>query len=1707
MKFIKKSLKYQKLQLQYLIGHSQVALEQENRLFWALCEFIRMFQTIALVLLYQQIIRMLSTDQKFEEPSYTQDKMELISRISMPTILILEYLSLEQIIYFQLIFLALLFLMLLINVIAVRLEYIHFKEIKFQNKKQFCKTDGNSFQSLNLLNSTYNDNDFIEHFLLKQLMITDNGSLIEMYLYRTSLLTNYFTHILFLPQIYWIAIIFYRIFNSSNYQVVLFALNFTLNLIQLLFLIILEALSLYMQQSYRLKDTNYLRLRVTTSFKIGQILRIVPTVLYFSVLYLMDHKTIYDNLLFQSIISCFVLLNLLFDLQDQSQNIPFVQPYKIYVFHFAFSLTFGITFTKLLQFSITDIITLTLMSIPCTCKMLNQLTDYNFKNIVMKTLHAENMPLKQKILKRSSQTITKSMAINDEAHQIERLIWLQKLEQINTVRLTNYKYFLQFVRLYELLDIQKQQVYSPTNVFNANQSKFLMQCIILVKTHIELCNNVYCFCRGFMGEKKQSLEMNHDNKQMKIFSDYTCSNLFVSVDLIDRYIRYYIKLILNIQIYVTQPNLTYITQLISYIGKSEECYQTWLQIMEVKLQLQEQKKPFDGIVINLMTSYSKYLTLQRTQSHLSELQIRKTIQYGDYRSTEHQRTHFFNKLMDSLQMKQNYLIKLSSNKLNYEEVQQLYIEQNKTLDKLQGGLLQFYNQSQCRTSTLLLMFYYLEIRCDYFSFYQYKNSLRSKEIKFFEIPILSHQSQNVSYLKINLSRFSKYKCRGEILSRSDNSYNFFGYQNMDEFCNQIQTVHQLVPPLISKVHNTIMELFLMSSRPNVLRQERHLIAQKANQEIVFIEMFIDVCFTITATQFPVYCFMQELKPIGKFENVRGHIIVDDYEIIQGISSYAYQSLFLDSTQEICNQEISKFYNDFNENIQKLNLMMDSKTVREKRKSQVMNNQQIKRQKNIKSVYNHYKLKLEDQLFVLNSQDKFLIDLTLTLTYGIVNSKISKFYIIEFNKVHQLELTDNSFNDHSIQLQDSIQQSSKKTDTLPNIQDDEKASNESSIRMHQYSFPQINEQCITESQNQIQQLNQAPFQERKRLTLIRAERKSKFFASKGNARISNSDNQINNEYYSNQDQDYHQASATSQKQQSEGSKYLFKGVQYYEFCNSTNEKILYIMHLINALIFAIIITFLLMYQLRYNSESDTMMPTFEILKAFTSTNYVDSIQLSLMSQSPNASKSDQFYLHLNSLLVENSMIFVDQQKNYLLTSQIQDVFKNSDTQELNQMKIDVLYLTLTTLYDQIDFVQNQDLIQIDEVPTFVNLMKEFPIHKTLYEEINLSFQQQVQDSINNFNDSQRSLILALVVLSFFISVVSLIAYYNYFKYLRKITRCSEQVSIDCIDREINFCANILSNKQKINIYDLKMDFSQHQENQTIHSSYRPMNNNNSLQKMKRYLNLKDVFTIKRTLNFLYPLFCLAFILIYLLFSYFDTLDAMQTLIDNIDVYNQSIKYLESFSIMCQSSIIYENRDYLLNKNYLTKQLLQEYYDYIGSSLTYLQESSFRSTQSNDLLKENICSILSVQIDVSICEQVHQGLLQNGILESVQYYQVHYMNNYVSNYSSFIEYSTSEDAIAISFIIKGINNYVDQLKLDLENYIDDNQNRRLDWFIFVISIAIVLQITLWLVQSWNLKQKLRSLKQFVFLLPRTSLYMNDSFLKTLNYVQRHQNDVWQ
>lgn len=53
-----------------------------------------------------------------------------------------------------------------------------------------------------------------------------------------------------------------------------------------------------------------------------------------------------------------------------------------------------------------------------------------------------------------------------------------------------------------------------------------------------------------------------------------------------------------------------------------------------------------------------------------------------------------------------------------------------------------------------------------------------------------------------------------------------------------------------------MEIFLLTNRPFILRKKRGLMASKKNGDLLFVEMFIDVCFNITGDLFPIYSFIK-----------------------------------------------------------------------------------------------------------------------------------------------------------------------------------------------------------------------------------------------------------------------------------------------------------------------------------------------------------------------------------------------------------------------------------------------------------------------------------------------------------------------------------------------------------------------------------------------------------------------------------------------------------------------------------------------------------------------------------------------------------------------------------------------------------------------------------------------------------------------------------
>mgnify|MGYP001807890387 CR=1 FL=1 len=75
------------------------------------------------------------------------------------------------------------------------------------------------------------------------------------------------------------------------------------------------------------------------------------------------------------------------------------------------------------------------------------------------------------------------------------------------------------------------------------RSKILMVCIILLRTHTENCNNLYCFCRGLKGEKRKIIEKYEIVKEMRMYDDFKILNIQFYIELIMRYLRDYSKLV------------------------------------------------------------------------------------------------------------------------------------------------------------------------------------------------------------------------------------------------------------------------------------------------------------------------------------------------------------------------------------------------------------------------------------------------------------------------------------------------------------------------------------------------------------------------------------------------------------------------------------------------------------------------------------------------------------------------------------------------------------------------------------------------------------------------------------------------------------------------------------------------------------------------------------------------------------------------------------------------------------------------------------------------------------------------------------------------------------------------------------------------------------------------------------------------------------
>lgn len=77
---------------------------------------------------------------------------------------------------------------------------------------------------------------------------------------------------------------------------------------------------------------------------------------------------------------------------------------------------------------------------------------------------------------------------------------------------------------------------------------------------------------------------------MKTYDDIEVTTVHFYIKLIMRYIHDYSKLIFLVEKSKSNPNFIFLTQLLSTLSTSEECYQVVLMIMELKLKLETNDK-------------------------------------------------------------------------------------------------------------------------------------------------------------------------------------------------------------------------------------------------------------------------------------------------------------------------------------------------------------------------------------------------------------------------------------------------------------------------------------------------------------------------------------------------------------------------------------------------------------------------------------------------------------------------------------------------------------------------------------------------------------------------------------------------------------------------------------------------------------------------------------------------------------------------------------------------------------------------------------------------------------------------------------------------------------------------------------------------------------------------------------------------------------
>ncbi|KAM3146170.1 hypothetical protein pb186bvf_001827 [Paramecium bursaria] len=1318
---------------------------------------------------------------------------------------------------------------------------------------------------------------------------------------------------------------------------------------------------------------------------------------------------------------------------------------------------------------------------------------------------------------------------------IRDLIDKMKFKQVQSLQNAKFTYYPQFLKLYDQLNLQKAVIYVIQNDFEGqNQqlkienSRIIMHVGHLFNKHSEKCQNIYCFCKGFRGESNKLAQQELNIRNLQVNSDLSFNQIYFYSDMMNRFMRNYTKAIFMMLKDQRDLDIIYLIQLITYVANSDECIQSVLIALELVSRLTSLNQSitwFEEISINVTIEYIKFNILLRYNRMVQVQEMDTLYNYDQFRSTQKKSIKIFHQFLDNIIAKQAFFRKLDrpqTFKTMETNLDILYKQNMKTQKMIES----YQERTYSKTGLIFQLFFEFEIRNNFYDIEKLQSKLRTIDAKFFEFPDVHYDMEEnaveVCFVKADLNcskqndQYNGITSRGWIRDYSRNSPKYFEY-SPEDFA-KLKNVRELVPPSTSLIHDDFIELFLLTTRPNVLRVNIPLFIKTQAGMLVYTDYFADFNFKLPNGEFTIYIFLRKIKNKG-FNNsntnsvgIKNYFWIDQFGTLEAVTSNLIKNFKLteSSAHWLYQQQFNKIMPKFHEIQENLDGQLEAFLEEEQSCKGQISNEYSRTFKSVQIIFSaefrQLLVQFPAEVCLDGKVNHFLIEGKVYLKYAQLIGRIYKVYLVEIDSyINKFELEQTVMGSSFKLVMKRASKPSKANSALKidniipeEFEDSDKLgfSNHefSSINQSSINGQEIFEESIEEVESERSDKNiEVKYHKITNATVINNDKSDSQYIEPVSVTVSAERGLVKDQkILSNQSNIQFMMQDNQSQQDSLGeskglTKVLFKSQFYNKFAKSTYRPSVLnftlavnIFKLLTKIIFLILTSY-------YVQKSETYFETQ--IKNYAINDLSDlCINMVLFTQ-------NIYNISLISSGIQKVDLVLEGQGSSLSDSNIS--YYDNKTKVEQQMWNFMFKVKFS--YSNINTIQHQQ----QSYDFFLNSYPQFQIWMT---NLNLQIIQNYSHQ-QDFLSSFISTILLLIGLLYIFTLGSFGYLLRLFILLiQKIVRCTTQIQMQSLNIDIIYydllAQKFIKKKDKntmiFQLYEYIFDYKDKLNSLINNDRFSQKNSANTSLKVSFIINNAQQNSRKNILleeknNFrifmIIPLSLLSatsFLLLFFILQ-FNLLRFQTDMNSKVNQYYTLIDLNNNFAQTVQSNIILSNQ-YI---NAYDQNLRTNYIQYNLNSNKLLNDDSYINQQFQITINKQIC----IQQTCSTSEYI-------TLQDAIQYLFKDILQNEFKGFQF-----NEEQRYIILFTFSSFKQLIQQCQDEIISLFNQQYKSTQGFLLGFGSLILLFQLfQAGYIYKW-LQDKFYNVKQFVYLLPVSTLYIEDSFYKTLYYISNKENQLIQ